>query len=165
MAMKTIQLTKGKEAIIDDSMFDVVSSYSWHTTSKGYARHDYVKNNVRGSIYMHRMIISAKSKEQVDHINGDKLDNRKENLRICTPSQNCANRKVKITSKSGYKGVHKSKGKYWTAYIGINKKVLYLGSFEDKDAAAMAYNKAALEHHGSYAQVNVLTKYNKTAII
>ena len=91
----------------------------------------------------------------VDHINHDGLDNRKENLRICTRSQNMMNQRVYKNNKSGYKGVYWHKANsYWVSQIRKNKKSIYLGYFKDKTVAAKAYNKAALEIFGKYALLN-----------
>lgn len=92
---------------------------------------------------------------QVDHINGDRLDNRKDNLRICTEKQNRQNRK-KISGKtSKYKGVHWNKlNKNWRARIIINDKSIDLGSFKKEIQAAKVYNKAALTYFKEYAKLN-----------
>ena len=90
---------------------------------------------------------------QVDHINGNKLDNRKENLRLCTNGSNNRNK----LARTGFKGVHQARisGK-WIAQITKNYKVKHLGSFDTDTEAATAYNKAAKQLHGKYAQLNVL---------
>lgn len=104
---------------------------------------------------MHRLILSLKSGEICDHINGDKLDNRKKNLRVCTSSQNLANRGSQKNSRSGIKGVtfYVRTGK-WAANIAFNRKQTFLGYFLSKEEAASAYNQAAIEHHGEFARLN-----------
>ena len=104
---------------------------------------------------MHHVILPLKDGLQVDHINGNRLDNRKENLRLVTKSQNMMNRGVQKNSTSGYKGVNEHQGK-WRAYILENGKQKHLGVFEDKKEAARAYNKMAKLLHGEYAVLNKL---------
>ena len=104
---------------------------------------------------MHRFIMKPKSNEYVDHINGDKLDNRKENLRICTKKENQRNQKVRKDNTSGYKGVALMAGKYWRAYItsgGSRQK--HLGNFKTKEEAARAYDEKAKEYFGEFARLN-----------
>lgn len=111
---------------------------------------------------MHRFLLNAPANKQVDHINGDKLDNRRDNLRLCSATQNAHNR-GKYVGKSVFKGVtwqkrtyDESRG-YWKAQIIVDGKVIYLGSYPtDRDAAA-AYNDAATKHFGEFARLNDLT--------
>lgn len=104
---------------------------------------------------MHRLIMNAQNGQMIDHINGNVLDNRKENLRLCNKSTNAMNCKVHKHNTSGYKGVawHKQMKK-WRAYIVINDKQKSLGLYKTKEEAAKAYNKAALELFGEFAKVN-----------
>lgn len=91
----------------------------------------------------------------VDHKNGNALDNRKENLRVATKQQNNANRGLLINNKSGYKGVSwRQLSKRWCAFISVNNKSKFLGSFKIKEEAARAYDKAAKEHYGEFAILN-----------
>lgn len=91
----------------------------------------------------------------VDHINHNKLDNRRCNLRICTETQNNMNKCFDSRNTSGYKGVswHKSARK-WFAYIRFNKQRLNIGFFDDPVEAAHAYDDAARIYHGEYAHLN-----------
>jgi hypothetical protein len=92
---------------------------------------------------------------QVDHINGNTLDNRKENLRICTQNQNGKNRLLNKNNVSGYKGVtYKKANKLWCAQIVVNYHKMYLGLFTTAEAAALAYNEAAKKYHGEFAKLN-----------
>lgn len=104
---------------------------------------------------LHRAIMKAKKGEQVDHINGNTLDNRKENLRICTHAENIRNRNQRKNSNTKYKGVFKS-GKKWGASIGYENERYYLGVFKTQEEAAIAYNKAALKYHGEFALLNTV---------
>ena len=91
----------------------------------------------------------------IDHISRDQTDDRIHNLRAATATQNGCNQKSHTGSSSKWKGVsyHKAKGN-WRAYISYNKQVTYLGSFENEEDAAMAYNEAAMELHGEFAVLN-----------
>ena len=134
-------------ATVDEEDWDLVYD-RWHLTSKGYAR------SARG--LMHRIILGLTRDDhrQVDHENHDKLDNRRENLRIATRVQNGANRgKFKGTYSSQYKGVSRHWNK-WQAVIRIDGKLYRLGFFDDEVSAAQAYDQAALNAWGEYASLN-----------
>jgi hypothetical protein len=104
---------------------------------------------------MHRQLIMPLKGLQVDHINGNGLDNRKANLRICTPSQNGCNRNRISRSQSGFKGVRWLKERCnWRAEIGLYSRHYNLGSFSSAIEAALAYDKAARELHGEFAHLN-----------
>ncbi len=155
--MREIPLTQGKVAIVDDSDYSWLSKFKWHYAEwKGIG---YAKKNNKGKIpailKMHRLVIGAKDGEKVDHINRNTLDNRKANLRLVTQSQNMMNTGLRKTNKSGIKGVcFTSREGKWLASIWKDRKQIYLGYFDDKKDAALAYNKAALELHGQYAVLN-----------
>jgi hypothetical protein len=148
--MKKIPLNKGMFAIVDAEDFDFISSYNWSYIN-GYA----VSNIGYKTSYMHRILNKTPDCFQTDHINGNKLDNRKSNLRQANFSQNNCNKSKTSNNSSGYKGVswHK-KSEKWRADIKINKKQTSLGLFNCKETAAVAYNKKALELHGSFARLN-----------
>ncbi len=111
-------------------------------------------NGRRERYLLHRVVIDAPENIQVDHINCDSLDNRKENLRLATRSQNLGNRRVRKNSKSGYKGVRVTPGDRFRAYIVRNKKEVNLGTYADALDAAIAYNFAAEKVYGEYARLN-----------
>jgi hypothetical protein len=93
--------------------------------------------------------------KEVDHINGDSLDNRRKNLRICTHSENCQNRKKRLDNTSGFKGVYWSKrSNKWVANIQIKSKRIYLGGFISKIKAAEAYQKANIKYHGKFSRIS-----------
>lgn len=154
-----ILLSRGKEAICDIIDFDLVSGHNW-CAQKGrrtfYALTNVRTNGGQASVMIHRMILNpSNSRVQVDHVDGNGLNNRRNNLRLCSSSGNNKNRRLNINSSSGFKGVswHKSTKK-WQAYIKLNDKQIYLGSFAAKESAALAYNKAAKEFHHVYAKLN-----------
>jgi hypothetical protein len=152
--VKQIQLTKGLVALVDDEDYERLSSFKWK------AHHRYAARNVRRNgkfltIMMHREILKAPSGMDVDHINGDRLDNRRSNLRLATRSQNTRNRKGNKNSISGYKGVGwHARCRKWQAAIKTDDKQLYLGLFDAPEDAARAYDAAARNLHGPFAKVN-----------
>jgi len=98
-----------------------------------------------------------------DHVDGNKLDNRRENLRAATPHQNSCNCGVCLRHTSSFKGVdfHKP-AKRWRALIAVDGKRIHLGLFDSREQAAAAYNAASLKYHGEYGRVNVITNWNAT---
>jgi hypothetical protein len=159
--MKEIVLTKGKIALVDDSDFEKVSQFKWYASFSGnlyYAiRNVWIKKEKRYTrIYLHRYLLDLTDPTAiVDHINGNTLDNRSINLRICNYSQNTQNSKRRSTNTSGYKGVSFKKDiKKWEAYICPNYKKRNLGWFDTKEEAAKAYNEAASEYYGQFAKLN-----------
>ena len=153
--MKQIKLTRNRSAIVDDSDYTKLSEYKWYCTHNGYAQRDIWKP--RSKILMHRYLLKAKKGENIDHINGNPLDNRRKNLRICNQSQNTANGKIRKNNKSGYKGVsYNKKFAKWEAYITKDYKHIFLGYFDKKNDAAKAYNTKAKEVFGKFANLNKL---------
>ncbi len=152
---KIIKLTKGYETTVDDDWYEILSSYQWVAIMGRHGQSPYVRSRGRKYVIMHRLIMDAPIDSQVDHINGNTLDNRKSNLRICTPSQNCMNRNKKKNSHSSYKGVHQrcDNGR-WRAHIAFNKKRTWIGHFNSEIEAAIAYNEAAKKYHGEFAKLN-----------
>ncbi|MDD1469616.1 HNH endonuclease [Dolichospermum sp. ST_sed5] len=114
-----------------------------------------LKNAQRG-LPLHRFLLNPKPWEQIDHINGDALDNRRCNLRIVTASQNYKNRRKQSNpSSSRYKGVTWRKDcKKWMVRIMNDRKNIFLGYFADESNAAYIYDKAAKKYHGEYARLN-----------
>ena len=157
---KKIKLTKGKVALVDDSDYEYLSQWKWYCSSNDYAvRTQHVRlgrNNYTGKrIYMHREILNSPDNMFTDHIDMDKLNNQRVNLRIATASQNAGNMKSKPLSSSKYKGVclDKSKNK-WMATICRNGIHTTLGIFHKEEDAALAYNNAAIEFYGEFARLN-----------
>lgn len=149
--MIRIELTQGKTAIIDDNDFDLVSKYKWYF-NKGYAASSSMFSK---KIYMHRVVANPPVGFQVDHINGNKLDNRKENLRCCTVKQNTQNVRKHKDNTSGYKGVilHKPNNKY-TVRIMENGKFAFFGYYSDPIEAAKVYDREAKRIFGEFASLN-----------
>ena len=153
---KTIKLTQGYETIVDAEDYEELNKYKWYYCI-GYAARVECKNGKRKPIYMHRIILGLGfgDKHQGDHINHNKLDNRKINLRTVTHQQNAMNGLPHKDGTSKHKGVGWHKGiRRWTARISVNRGQKHLGCFIDEDDAARAYNKAAEELFGEYAGLN-----------
>lgn len=146
-----IPLPGGIQALVDPEDYPTVAAYDWRVT-----RELYVRATVGGQrVFLHRWLMGAKPGQVVDHRNHNPLDNRRLNLRVCTTAQNLANKKRPRTNTSGYKGVvwRPSRGK-WEASIQPRGRARFLGRFDDPWEAAQAYNAAALEIYGDFAQLN-----------
>lgn len=163
---KKIKLTQGKHAIVDDEDFERLSQYKWYYHHEGYAVRNSKENMRRRLISMHRIINNTPDGKVTDHINGDKLDNRKSNLRSCTHAENARNSKLRSDSSSGMKGVYKiikkSKYTYWCGRVtGVRngkQKVLCIKHFpftdEGKLQAAKWYNEQVKIHFREFAKLN-----------
>ena len=156
--MALIPLTKGKFAVVDDEDFERLSKFRWSAVNMGgrWYAYRYMKNgepNPRRGVPMHREIIST-DKMDVDHIDGDGLNNSRANLRPASRAENLWNAR-KTRGKSRFKGVHfHSQNKKWRATIMANGKKHELGCHGTEEDAALAYNKAAAELFGNFARLN-----------
>lgn len=150
-------------ALIDEKDYAEVSKIKWSMTPGKY---NYATGNIKEggrwktNVKMHRLILKPEQHELVDHINGDGLNNRRENLRICDRSQNAMNSTLPVNSTSGYKGVTrlprlKKNGLQWMAQINCRGKHKTVGYFRTPKEAAQAYDKAAMELHGEFARLNL----------
>lgn len=163
---KVIPLTKGKFAIVDDEDFEHLSKYNWQLNGYYAVRQLPVSESPKGSqSRMHREIMNAPIGMEVDHINGDKLDNRKSNLRICTRQENQRNRRKSIKpSSSKYKGVKYDKRyKKYEAFLTINRKYIFLGTYKTEREAAIAYNLAVKDYFGEFSWLNSIDGVDKNA--
>ena len=159
---REIHLPSGHIALINEEHWELAKPYAWCALDLARNRGIYVQAPIYlpgghcQTISLHRLITGAMPGQFVDHVNHDGLDNRwPENLRICTPSQNNANQRVRSNNTSGYKGVslHKSTGK-WKARLKAYGRERHLGCFDDPWEAAQAYNVAAIEAFGTFALLN-----------
>lgn len=153
--MKEIKLSRNKIAIVDDEDFEYLSLHKWHVQSKNeinfYAARAKIENGKQVFVFMHREIVKCDQQYVVDHIDGNSLNNIKENLRICTKQQNSCNRRIHKTNSTGYKGVYIHKSGRIAAKITYLGKQYHLGYFDDAKIAHEAYCKAAIKLHGEYA--------------
>lgn len=162
--MKEIKLTQGKVALVDDTDYERISQHGWYANfqrGRWYAMRRKSVSEGSGWAYMHREIMSAPKESEVDHCNGNCLDNQKSNLRLATHADNQHNRKTQRNNTSGYKGViwHVT-NKNWVARIVINGKKQHIGSFQSKHDAAKAYNEFALQTFGQFARLNKIEGEN-----
>jgi len=153
--MKKILLTQGKYALVDDSDYDFLNKWKWCANKLGntyYAVRNSPRIKGKGkTILMHRVIMDLSIGMEVDHIDGDGLNNQRKNLRVCTHLQNLKNRGIPKGNKSGYKGVSFYKRvKKWVAFIGVNGKNIGLGYFLTKEDAYKAYCDACIKYHGDF---------------
>ena len=161
MNAMTIQLSRGLFATVNAEDFDRLSRHKWSALKSGSgpiyaARKITVSKNNRKVILMHRVIANAMQGQKVDHRNGNGLDNRRDNLRICTDQENMQGFKTARKNKtSQYRGVHfRVKSRRWIAQISVDKKVKHLGCFPTEEEAAKAYDEAAARYFGEFAHLN-----------
>ncbi len=153
-----IKLTKGYFATIDDADAHLVVGYSWQASV--HAGHVYARrasSQRHRHILMHRVILGLTddSKIEADHIDGNGLNNKRANLRRSSRKQNARNRKVQQNNTSGFKGVSFHRGaQKWRAQIKVDGKDRYLGVFSTAEAAAEAYDDAAVLRYGEFAKTN-----------
>ena len=163
--MKKIQLGGHKRgsqirgyALVDDDVFDRLKRYKWSIDKAGYAIRQWGTHFRVRRILMAREILGILEKKDLftDHINGDRLDNRCENLRIATRLENNRNQTIlRKNNSTGFKGVYLDKRrKKFEAYVTINKKHKCLGYFKTPKEAANVYNKAAERFYGNFACLN-----------
>jgi len=155
--IKEVPLTQGKIAIVDAVDYERVAVFKWHATfSHGdWKARTWIKgSNPRKSVSLHRLILSPPTDRQIDHRDGDGLNNRRTNLRIATFSQNRCN--TTSRSASGYKGVMPTNQQKtrWRAQIKVNGVGLHVGCFQSPEDAARAYDIAARQHFGEFACIN-----------
>jgi hypothetical protein len=155
--MPTVKLTHGKFAQVDDADYELVSAFPWRAVR---IRHTwYAETYVGGAReFMHRLLMCPRPDQQVDHRDGDGLNNRRNNLRSTTHALNQANRR-RVRSKSGFKGVcwgQLASGKLlpWRAYIQVDGRQRHLGRYATAEEAARAYDRAAREAFGEFACTN-----------
>ena len=156
-AVFKIPLTRGKYALVDGEDYEELMKYKWQCSKQGYAtRGDYTTEEGSKTVYMHREVFDLDEGETLDHINRNKLDNRKGNLRVSSHLENMRNQgkyQMKRGASSKYKGVHKKKNRY-VASITINKEQYQLGSYKTEEQAGLQYNKYAKKYFKEYAVLN-----------
>lgn len=162
--MKEIPLSQGKVALVSDEDYDHLCQYRWCAHRGGPRSSAYAVRNTgkwphRTHTQMHRVIAERMGLEiaglEVDHINGDGLDNRRSNLRVATAAENRRNRRRSSNNSSGYKGVSFNRhARKWAAHIGTGGAFLHLGYFVSKEDAAREYDSAARKYFGAFARTN-----------
>lgn len=151
-----IQLSGGRWAIVDEADFADLNQFRWHASLGVDQRTWYAQRQVAGlaTETMHGRLARPAEGQIVDHKNWDGLDNRRENLRVCTYCENNSHQRMRSNNTSGFKGVSKGNGTSWRAHIAKNKRQFNLGTFRTAYDAAIAYDAAAQEMHGEFAVVN-----------
>lgn len=153
--MKEIKLSQGKVARVDDSDYEWLMQWRWFAVRNG--KYWYAVRREKGSvIFMHRVIMHASQGVDIDHRDGNRLNNQRlENLRVCKDGENQRNRRLNKNSTTGYKGVSlKKAGRKYCAKVVFKGKDFYLGRFSDPVEAARAYDKKAKELFGEFAKLN-----------
>lgn len=161
--MKEIPLTQGKVALVDDEDYEWLMQWKWHAAFEKSANTYYAKRNRRKDefltgresklVYMHRAIMNPSTGFEVDHISHDGLDNRRSMLRVCSPTDNKRNRRINYERR--FKGVtseYKVSG--FNARLQVNGVTHHLGTYNTRDEAARAYDRAALHFFGEFALLN-----------
>lgn len=162
---KQIPLTQGKFAIVDDEDFERVNQFKWAAQRTPSDEKYWVafrsigtggrRNKKTVRVLMHRFILDAPKGKIVDHINGNPLDNRRSNMRLCTARESRCNTRVSRRNQSGYKGVHCCRPKpFYYAAIYINGKNKHFGHFRTPEEAARVYDEKAKEYFGEFAWLN-----------
>lgn len=159
---RRIRTSSGKYALVDNEDYDWLSQYSWNSYQDGKNLKTWRavttkrSGGIQKTLYMSRMIMKPPKGKVVDHINHNGLDNRKSNLRVCTQTVNCINRRP---TKCKYLGVSfkKSKNKWVAQIAGFNGGSRHIGVFNTQREAALAFNKEAIRVRGKDAYVNKLS--------
>lgn len=173
--MKEIKTNKGELIKVDEKHFDVLNEHTWHVDANGYAvTTKYIRSRKESKetglprkkfIKMHRLVyelehdVTLTTKEHIDHINRDRIDNRIENIRVDLQGNgdgiNQINQGLRSDNTSGYKGVflRKRTGR-WESSVSYKGKKKWLGSFDSKEEAAVAYNEKVIELHGEDVYLN-----------
>lgn len=154
--MAELALTNGGVALIDDADLELVAHVEWKrfTVAKTY---HYVSTRGKSPVFLHRWLMLPPVGFVVDHINGDALDNRRANLRVCTHAENMRNKRRQLNSPNKYKGISKpSDRRAWIAALGDSRcgTALHIGSFDTPEEAAAAYDIAAVLRYGEFACLN-----------
>ena len=164
---RTIPLTKGNVAIVDEADYEWLSQFNWSTctSTKGlpYAGRTVRVDGKPYTLLMHRLIMGATERQEVDHWDGNRLNNSRDNLRWCTRSQNQQNRGKTNKNTSDSKGVYHVRGR-WIVAIRIDGRLAHIGSFATQEEAVAVYKVKAAEVHGKFAFDNRPTSFDSSLV-
>lgn len=151
---KEIKLANNKGIVlVDDEDYNWLNQFKW-SLNHGYA-HANLREGKNKNVRMHRLLLNVAKEMQTDHIDNNRLNNQKNNLRVVTNLQNIMNKSSYKNRTSNYKGVHYEKQtKRWRSLISLNNNRFFLGRFKIEIDAAKAYNEKAIELFGEYAKLN-----------
>jgi len=158
--VREIPLTEGHVALVDEADYEAVAAYRWRalirpTSRTVYAQRVTSSDGKKSTLLLHRFLVKAPKGLEVDHIDGNGLNNTRANLRVGTHAENMRNRRRRCDNSSGYIGVHWHKrDRKWVARITLHGKLKSLGYFDTPEDAARARDAAAIELHGEYARLN-----------
>ena len=161
--MREIKLSGGHSCLVDDDDHEFLSQFNWWCSDNGSGYKYAMRNHPvdgKPNIRMHRMLTAAMPGDEVDHKDGNGLNNQRSNLRLCTRSQNVVNCEARSNKRySNYKGVsavwnRKKTRMYWTAQCRKDYKLHHIGCFPTEEEAARAYDNKAVELHGEFAKTN-----------
>lgn len=151
--MPTIKLLRGEDCFVSAEDLPIVSLRIWHRDASGYAVSGKKENGTYHTTYMHRLVTNAPEGSSVDHADGNRLNNQRTNLRICTQGQNSMNSGPTRRSVSGIRGVYRnSHGRPWRAQIHDGAHIVHLGTFNTTHEARAAYVAAARRIYGDFVR-------------
>lgn len=151
---RRIPLTQGKVTLVDAADFEMLSHWSWSVSTAGYARRGQRRSGPSDHVYMHRQLMLPEQDQEVDHINGQPLDNRRANLRLCSHQENQRSSR-RFQGTSSHKGVHwQTRAGMWLADLTTDGHKYHLGRYLSENAAARAYDAKARELYGEFAVLN-----------
>lgn len=155
---KIIELTRGQSTLVSEEDFSLLNQYKWFAKWDVHTNSFYAVRNegriVRKTVFMHQAILNIPAGMVGDHKNGNTLDNRRENLRVCSRADNVINSKLRSNNTTGYRGVVRTRHGKWCVKLVKNQKTLFQKNFDDLEVAARMYDEQAKLHFGEFARLN-----------
>jgi hypothetical protein len=151
---REIPLTRGAVALVDDEDYDYLAQWCWRLNSHGYAIRSFKLEGRTRYLNMHRIILDAQRGQFVDHIDHNRLNNRRANLRFVTAQENQRHRRTFSNNSTGYKGVSFMHNQ-WHVRLGLDGQMVHLGFFDDLQVAAQVYDAVARRVFGEFTIPNL----------